>query len=266
MPNKALQPTSPRQRRRRLSSALYEKNVMAYKVGIMMIGSLYWDQSDVRAKWRESRLSDERFDVNVPIRYGRRSTSRGNTYTMVLSNLCAKKNYGLGSAKVVACKNTAHDIGDVVKEAQLLWAAERNSGKSNDEFWASWGSIGLLRNPRTVFSSDFFSKWSHITSSSNEYGKISHTKSETPIISKDGILKTRWPNTLSQSKGLSFDIVLATATNPTLDSNKKAYPRVRVIAEAWNNDTENNVNYFLENRNNGIHTFQDRAINKLLND
>jgi hypothetical protein len=237
---------------------------MAYKIGIMMIGSLYWERSDVRVNWRENRLADEQYAVLAPIRYGRLSETRGNTYTMVFSKLCARKSYGLGSAKVVTCKNNANNIEGIIEEAQLLWAAERNENNTNNKFWASWGSIGLLCNPRTTFPANYFSSWTNMTENSRHYGNVSHAKSETPVISKDGFLKLPWPVIKNQGKHLALDIVLATATDPTLDINTRAYPKTKVIAEAWKNDNGSNDNYFLKNRKYGIHTFQDKTISNMM--
>lgn len=230
----------------------------------MMIGSLYWDKKDVRINWRKSRLADEQFDVLAPIRYGRLSATRGNTYTMVFSRLCIRKSYGFGSAKVVTCKNKANNIEDIIEEAKFLWAAERNKDKMNNKFWASWGAIGLLCNPRTSFPANYFSNWTNITTNSDSYGNISHTKSETPVLSKGGFLKLPWPIIINQGKPLALDIILATATDPTLDINTGAYPKAKVIAEAWKKDNQRNDDYFWENRKHGIHTFQDKAIDNIL--
>lgn len=225
-----------------------------------MIGSLYWDKKDVRKNWRKNRLADEQFDVLAPIRYGRKSATRGNTYTMVFSKLCFRKSYGLRAAKVVTCKNKANNINEIIEEAKLLWASERNKDKKNNKFWAAWGSIGLLCNPRTSFPANYFSKWSDITTNSACYGNISHTKSETPVLNKIGFLKLPWPTIINQGKPLDLDILLATATDPTLDTETGAYPKAKVIAEAWEKDNQGNDNYFWENRKNGIHTFQDKII------
>ena len=233
---------------------------MAYKIGVMMIGSLYWENNQARVNWRSSRLSKEQFDVFTPIRYGRLSKTRGSTYTMVFSRLCTRKSYGLGSAKVVTCKNTANNIDDIIEEAKYLWAAERNMNGINNRFWASWGSIGLLCNPNTLFPKNFFSKWSEITTNAGSYGKISHCKSEAPVLSKNGFFNLPWPTSTKNCQSLSHDIILATATDPTLDTKTKTYPRASKIAQAWKEDTENNDKYFWENRRNGIHTFQDNTI------
>ena len=54
-------------------------------LGVLIIGSLYWDNS-IREKWRQERLDLERqLCVRAPVRYGRQSKNRGFSYTMVLS-------------------------------------------------------------------------------------------------------------------------------------------------------------------------------------
>ena len=55
--------------------------------GILIVGSLLWDER--REGWRRSRLDMESAElVTAPIRYGRQSETRGNTYTMVFSRGC----------------------------------------------------------------------------------------------------------------------------------------------------------------------------------
>ena len=108
---------------------------------ILIIGSLYWNSG--RQTWRKSRLlMDQALTVRAPIRYGRRSVGCGNTYTMVFSRQCE-----LGQAKVVPCRSTA---GDIVDEAEHLWAAERNE-PPNHRISASWGRVALLsRSDRNI--------------------------------------------------------------------------------------------------------------------
>ena len=69
------------------SAATAEPARTPLKLGILIVGSLIWDSSDVRGKWRAKRLNvTSRTLVSVPIRYGRRSRSRGDSYTMVFSH------------------------------------------------------------------------------------------------------------------------------------------------------------------------------------
>lgn len=57
-----------------------------------------------------------------------------------------------------------------------------------------------------------------------------------------------------------LDFLLATATRPTLTGAPLSYPSVEVIANAWNADTGNHVEYFWKNLDNEIRTFQDDDI------
>src|SRR5205809_2973005 len=88
--------------------------------GILVIGSLFWDTS--RQGWRDERLHMAASEaVTAPIRYGRRSRNRGNTYTMVFSRSAQP-----GQAIVVPCRNIVRSAVDLIAEAEQLWAAERN--------------------------------------------------------------------------------------------------------------------------------------------
>src|SRR5205823_8142389 len=59
------------------------------RVGILVIGSLLWDIDSERVDWRHKRLDVNRSrKVLAPIRYGRLSQSRSDTFTMVISKLC----------------------------------------------------------------------------------------------------------------------------------------------------------------------------------
>ena len=119
-----------------------------YRVGILIIGSLIWDQRrSHRAEWRRERLSTDQVAVRVPIRYGRRSNDRKNTYTMVFSNeLCPDR---LGSALAVRCRRRIRSIDDLVKEAEALCVAEQTNARVTGRISASWGAVGLLCNPKT---------------------------------------------------------------------------------------------------------------------
>src|SRR3546814_21003532 len=68
--------------------------------GILIIGSLYWDKENGRDDWRKRRLdTNASIPVRVPIYYGRKSASRGNTYTMTF-----RRNDPSGMAAVVPCQ------------------------------------------------------------------------------------------------------------------------------------------------------------------
>ena len=93
------------------------------RIGILIIGSLYWEQTEDRRNWRDNRLDvAAKCRVRVPIRYGRRSRTRGCSFTMVFSPGLSEEAYG--HAIVAPCKSE-----ELVGEAEWLWAAERNKGR-----------------------------------------------------------------------------------------------------------------------------------------
>jgi hypothetical protein len=136
-------------------SGLHEINL---KIGVLIIGSLDWESKDYgddfseelgrhgrtlcprRVEWRNSRLMGDvgsEFRVNVPIRYGRLSRSRDDTYTMVFSPAYKDR---LGTAKVIRCKQDVISITNLTKEAEELWKAE--SGRSG--LSAESGCVALV--------------------------------------------------------------------------------------------------------------------------
>ena len=76
----------------------------------------------------------------------------------------------------------------------------------------------------------------------------------------NGQLRIRWP-THVDGRPISFDLLLATATEPSIEANGN-YPTVEAIAAAWNKN--GHVYYFRCHRFVGIHTADDEAIQKLL--
>ena len=78
-------------------------------VGILVIGPLYWDNNDRKA-WRTVHLNmNEKIQVKVPIKYGRKSKTRGDTYTMILNN-----SVKMGKAVVIPCINPIENVEDLL--------------------------------------------------------------------------------------------------------------------------------------------------------
>ncbi len=74
---------------------------MSLRGGVIIIGSLLWDNKISRQEWRKNDLYNRnRFKVNVPIRYGRCSDTRNNTYTMIFSNIEVKQGDGSSFDKI----------------------------------------------------------------------------------------------------------------------------------------------------------------------
>ena len=240
---------------------------MNCKLGVLIIGSLYWRMDAHRVTWRKSRLrKSEAIPVFVPIRYGRLSLSK--TYTMVFAPGCQ-----MGTAKVVPCINEARSLNDVYDEAQELWMAECRPGtKITDRarLSASWGCVALLPNPASQIPQSFLQEWASLVSRErdeaglNTYSGKNFVIDSQSVMNNRGILQIPWPNRIDTNTPLiGFDLLLATATRPKFARGTTKTPNEEMIALAWRNHP-NQAEYFWRNREQGIHTFQDVQIEKLL--
>jgi hypothetical protein len=228
---------------------------MELNIGILMAGSLYWDEGR-RKVWRDARLLPETAcAVTAPIRYGRKSSRRGNTYTMVFSRGCP-----LGEAKVVTCRSQITSADDLMVEAEQLWKAERLSDRANHQVSAPWGCVALLVRPSAQVPPNLLRSWAKRTSSESNYGSVPQTEGEGTLVGDDGILRIAWPEPAGgeSQTPLKLDLLLATVTHPTLDDNK--YPSAQAIASAWGEADPDEVLYFRSNRRHSIRTFQDEEI------
>ena len=238
---------------RRDMNASQDDVASGLSLGVLIIGSLYWDcKRSERVEWRRKRLDlDRKCCVRAPIRYGRCSSTRGDTYTMVFSPSLDKAHYGHGIA--IRCKSQ-----DIVQEAECLWAAESN-GKGGVS--APWGCVGLLPNPdSTRLPSEQCKRWSELIRGCGErrsnYRELAKVSAG---VNENGFLTIPWPK-LANGSTLAFDALLATATKPTSHD-----PQPSEIASRWKTPRgKEHVYYFYKNRKNGIETSQDVKIGCLL--
>lgn len=168
------------------------------KVGILAIGSLLWDDDNIRKKWRKDRLSEEtKIEVQAPIRYGRKSEKRGDTHTMVLSATA-----GPGRAFVLPCLKSVHSFEDLLEEAIFLWRAEDKTDKGTNVS-AFWGCTALMvRNPEEC-PQEILHKWAELAASKQQDFKIKRAHDEGPLVSTSGLLQVPWP---VKASGDSFRI------------------------------------------------------------
>jgi hypothetical protein len=238
---------------------------MNLDIGVLAIGSLFWDNNISRETWRKNRLSlKDQFNVKVPIRYGRCSSSRNYTYTMIFSRLCLRKSHGLGIGKAILCQNKITSLDDITKESKYLWAAETNLSKPNNNISSHWGSVALMINPKLKQKSKISLFWKDFYKTYSDF-QPDKSKSEKPII-ENGLLNIPWPKIINSQQKLSFDLLLSTVNNPSMVSGLPVYPRTKKIAEAWINDSKGYVNYFWKNQEKGIKTYQDDLIINYLKD
>ena len=236
------------------------------RVGVLIIGSLCWDDKNTREEWRRKRLVDlaDRKHVRAPIRYGRLSRSRGCSYTMVFSKQLDDPSMPdkYGWAFAVPCKAPVNSVDDLVAEARHLWHAE---GGKEGRISANWGCVALLENPRRPIPDDVRTGWTKHVLQEPRYGALNTARGEASVVDESGFLTTSWPRTKDDSD-LGVDALLATATDPTIIRGD--YPSTREIAAAWNahdgNNFEHYVRYFRKNKLWEIKTFQDGEIAKAL--
>ena len=224
------------------------------KIGVLIIGSLYWDESQHRTDWRSKRLDCICWQrVRVPIRYGRRSSGRGDSYTMVFSPGLREEQFG--TAITIPFKSD-----NLLEEAERLWAAEDRVGRGlNAGILAGWGCVALLEHPKAPLPPDVRERWTTRVELERRYLKLVDVHYEAAAVDECGFLNIRWPRSENGSL-LEMDALLATATCPTLNECDD-YPSPAEIAEAWNTVRgRKEIKYFWRNRAHRITTFQDADI------
>ena len=228
------------------------------KIGVLLIGSLFWKKKRHRRKWRCDRLRmPEKQYVKVPIRYGRCSISWGNSYTMVF--YAGRSDEKLGQAIVVPCAQDVITGQDLVKEAVCLWTAETTDGDNPHNLISAkeWGCVTLLKNPNRSIPDDLHDCWTKRVCEESKYRKkIISAYGEEVVVNRRGFLKIPWPKTVDGSD-LNFDALLATVTCPKPDKGR--YPSAQAVADAANK-SDKGREYFCKNRKHGIETFQDAEI------
>lgn len=209
--------------------------------GILIIGSLLWDDVTVgRKDWRDDRLDLSRaIPVHVPIDYGRISSSRSDTFTMVL-----RSDGPSGTGMLVPCRHEVATIDDLVAEASALWKSEAPNAKPG-ALGSDWGSVGVLFQDNTSNEGLAESWQAHFQKAGRK---------SLAVVRNDGSLTIPWPVT-EEGVAVDFDLILATATVPEADT-----PTPEAVARAILSQAKGHENYFLNNVLHGIRTASDEEI------
>ena len=220
-----------------------KNNNLKFKGGVLIIGSLIWEESALRKKWRNENLDlDKQIKVKLPIRYGRISQTRNCTFTMVFSSDCKTK---LGQGIFLPFKKD-YSIEQIIKQGKLMIEAEHNRVVDFDRFNWGWGCLGIITNPKIEFEIEKFWKAKYGNGFNPDDYKI---KDEESIVLQSGKFNFDWPTELNE-----YAFAIGTATKPNIDT----YPSPDKIAERMvvNEYDE----YFRKNLELGINTFQDKDI------
>lgn len=217
--------------------------------GVIIIGSLLWDTKNGRDTWRKDNFSNDLIHkVSLPIRYGRLSYFRSNTYTMVFSNDCSDK---LGFGCILKYKKQINEFNELCDQAIKLAKVEGiYKDQSNKKIFSSWGAVALLLSPTLdTNKKEYISKkWGEIYQNNINHSCY-RVNEEIPSIDKNGFLNLKVP--------VSFESLDYLFTTP-VTINVFSYPEAKDIAQAML-DNDYTV-YFCRNRENGISTFQDNDI------
>lgn len=228
----------------------------------MTVGSLYWDERPHRRRWRRDRLRlGEARDLRLPIRYGRLSTTRGLTYTMVFSQEVDGQSATMGTGKVIPCRQRLQDWEQIVSEATHLWASESNTEASSGSVSDAWGCAALLLNPDADGTDELARSWRRHVFGRPGFGRLDSADEETSIVTQSGLLAISWPRHPDGST-VDLDVLMAAATKAEIVAGR--YPSSRTIADAWISGSRHS-SYFWNNRKHGITTFQDAEIESILN-
>lgn len=213
------------------------------KGGLMIIGSLYWDNDPHRLELREKFLDmDSSKTVDAPIRYGRFSQNR-ETYTMVFSSGLTTEE--LGKAKLIPLKDEYCSIENIEEANDAIINAEHKTSKDLGRYNWGWGCLSILLNPN--FDNQKISElWNR--NFGNGFDP-SHYKvgNEQPVVLSNGQLQIPWLESYND-----YDFIIVTATKPEV----KKYPKSDELVKTFKKDDH----YFLGNYENSIRTFQDGAI------
>ena len=224
--------------------------------GVLIIGSLLWDNAS-RREWRSTWLQIEVADkVTVPIRYGRVSIKRDNTYTMVFSPRAAS-HHCEGTGYFVPMRRTMNSMNDLIIAARELAQAE---GLRQDNW--TWGAVGILLNADRMVSAGVVGQWTRYFAEVSQACRLfdAHARNEEAVLGRDGLLRLAWPLSRGSGDPIDADVILATPTEPTLRNGRYAFAREVATAYVRADRPE----YFVRNILSGIRTFHDRAIWKYM--
>lgn len=229
------------------------------KGGVLAIGSLLWDDSELRIRWRNEHLNiDEIKDVKITIRYGRISEKRNSIYTMTFSTECSLDEK-IGNGKFIPFKNNPLDFSQLnIQCIELIKAEKKKEWEFNRYNW-KWGTVAIMFNPKILVENNpkYNSGKSFLKEWKNKIGNgfnQNHYKvgNENPILDVNALLNFQWPNELDD-----YDFFIATSNKPELEK----YPTSKEIAEKI---IKNKNDYFSNNVKYNINTFQDKLIEENL--
>ena len=193
---------------------------------VLLIGSLLWENEDnalnlatgkKRREWRKALNLQHKIKVQVPIRYGRRSSSRKCTYTMAFANSATRGESFIAPYREM-CESNDHLKSLAIELARAEGIVTK---RDQSRIWCGWGAVGVMfhevDNERAAeWAAEWAAEFDGFDNSSYNIGD------EEPSITNRGFLN--FP--LDIPDGIDF--VLATPVKPQISE----YPTPSQIADA----------------------------------
>jgi hypothetical protein len=232
---------------------------MKFNGGVIIIGSLLWEDKGGRGEWRRRYLKpvNERCPVPLRICYGRKSRTRECTYTMIFSN---HRTTGVGQGCILKFLKRVDSFEAIKEQALQLARAEHIWRKEPPLLACEWGAVGLLVNPEferedNTNAEMIRSQWTETFRQHSR--RFDHSQyrieDEDPMIDERGFLKIEW---IAEMNDFHFLIGTPTVPDPKRPLNEKEIAQRMIVNEYRT--------YFDTNRDRGISTFQDEQILKWL--
>ena len=145
-----------------------------------------------------------------------------------------------------------------LEQWRLAWKAEQPAAEPH-RIAAKWGCVAVLCNPEREIPAYLLRGWAERVDAESDYGSVSQTPKEGVLVMRDGLIRISWPEAVQGDVAGGLDVVLVTANDPAITALSPNWPTAQTIAEAWNRANDH-VEYFCNNRDCGIRTFQDDEI------
>lgn len=249
------------------------------KGGVIIIGSLFWENeknsindeeskalAEKREKWRNTYLDldlDKKENHRLPIRYGRCSSSRKCTYTMVFSSLALNtQSFGLAIPykSEIDFSNYLH----FERQAKILANVEGISKNNGNRLRKSWGCIGIYIKPNSSHSPIINNHWDNLRMTDSEYTNkfaknymFGNLNGDYSLLDDNYRLKPE-VSINTDIDFLFFTYIRAEHRNKTIEN----YPTPQEIAEEINRSGYKT--YFEKNKSSDITTFEDNDIDSFI--
>ena len=246
------------------------------KGGVIIIGSLIWENEHnaipdkgskklgkYRREWREKNLDVSNIQIiPLPIRYGRCSSGRHHTYTMVLSREYLNNNQGAGLIVPFKKQFIQNKLQQVTTQLKYLSIAEGIiTQEEKNRFAALWGGIAIWINPKSKFKIQIENYWQNvITKPKYKYREKSYAWADGTLLDDSFRLQLEI-NTDCDFLVCTYILPKYKKGDNDSDANqnmKQGYPNPKMLNEAIQKSKYST--YFCQNRVNNIVTVDDNEI------